>query len=277
MARDAVDQRLEQQQRSSIDSMALRPRAAASLLGEGGIDRRQPRQAHRRRGRRPTSRGPCRASAGSRSFAPRPWPPARPPSRGANARPPRAGRQPDQRHVEHDGRRDHLRLAPVVSSSTSGMAADQRQDDHPVQADQQARRRRVVDRRDAALRRAGPEPGAEHEVERPPIEQAEGSPGPPAAARPGDRRPGQATRRAATTAPAGQDIEQYGMHEGAQRRMADHGGRRRRSRARLSNRRASIPRPGRPRRCRAAAARSGRPRSRAGWRDAGRARGSASA
>ena len=51
------------------------------------------------------------------------------------------------------------------------VVADQRQDDHPVQRHQEAARRGIVDRRDAALRRARPEPGAEQQVEGAPVDQ----------------------------------------------------------------------------------------------------------
>ncbi len=51
------------------------------------------------------------------------------------------------------------------------MAGDQRQHDHPVERDQEAARRRIVDRGDAAFRRAGPQEGAEQEVEGAPVEQ----------------------------------------------------------------------------------------------------------
>ena len=58
-----------------------------------------------------------------------------------------------------------------VQQGAAEMAADQRQHDHPVEGDQQAARRRIVDRRDAAFRRGGPQPGAEQEVEGAPVEQ----------------------------------------------------------------------------------------------------------
>ena len=63
------------------------------------------------------------------------------------------------------------RLAPVFEQGAAEMGAEQRQHDHPVERDQEAARRRVVDRGDAAFRRGGPQEGAEQEVEGAPVEQ----------------------------------------------------------------------------------------------------------
>ena len=134
--------------------------------------------------------------------------------------PEQAGR--DQRRVEDDGRPGDLAAGARRLERAGDVATDQRQDDHPVQRHQQAARRGIVDRRDAALRRAGPEPGAEQEVERPPVEQRL------------EDLLAQLAADALGIADLGKDqagsdherqqrdhVEQHGKPEGAQRRVAD--------------------------------------------------------
>ena len=87
--------------------------------------------------------------------------------------------------------------------NSDGLAPQHRQDDHDVQADQQARRGRVVDRRDAALRRVGMQPDAEDEIEAAPVEQAEQDlVRDLARARPAGHRPGPPRCAPRPTAPA---------------------------------------------------------------------------
>ena len=102
------------------------------------------------------------------------------------------------------------------------LAHQQRQQDHDVQADQQARRRRIVDRRDAPLRRVGMQPDAEHEVEAAPVEQREQDLlRERAVPRPAASPAWLATKRAAThSAISAAQSSSGAMEEGAQRRFA---------------------------------------------------------
>jgi hypothetical protein len=100
--------------------------------------------------------------------------------------------------------------------------ADQRQDDHPVQSHQEAASLGIVDWRDAALRRARPEPGAEQEVEGAPVDECLENLLP------------ELARQALGIADLGEDhaardherdqrnhVEQHGEPEGPERRVAD--------------------------------------------------------
>ena len=128
----------------------------------------------------------------------------------------------DQRRVEDDGCPDDVAVGARGLESFRQMAADQRQDDHPVQRHQEAARCGIVDRRDAALRRGGPEPGAEQKIERAPVEERmEDFLAQPAADALGIANPGKDEAGRDDERQQRHHVEQYGAPEGAQRRMAD--------------------------------------------------------
>ena len=128
----------------------------------------------------------------------------------------------DQRRVEDDGRPDDLAAGACRLERAGDMAADQRQDDHPVQRHQEAARRGIVDRRDAALRRAGSQPGAEQQVERAPVEERlEDLLAEPAADALGIADLGKDEAGGDYERQQRHHVEQHGEPEGAQRRMAD--------------------------------------------------------
>jgi hypothetical protein len=128
----------------------------------------------------------------------------------------------DQRRIEDDGGADDRAAGAGDVEGTGGVTAEQRQHDHPVQRHQQATRRLIVDRCDAALGCGGPEPGPKQQVERAPVEDGlQDFLAEPA---------GNALRIADLcqneTASHGQcdqggQVEQESPPEGAQRRMAD--------------------------------------------------------
>ncbi len=102
------------------------------------------------------------------------------------------------------------------------MGAEQRQHDHPVERDQQAARRRIVDRGNAAFGRGGPQEGAKQEVEGAPVEQRlEDLLAEQMADALGIADAGQHDAAGDEQRHQGDDVEQQGRPEGAKRRMAD--------------------------------------------------------
>ena len=221
----------------SADSIVAQAARGGVAVGQRGIDRRHPHQAVEDQAEHPPvarrvelqpvadlalrhhGRQPCR-----HLVAPVP------------DHPEQAGG--DQRRVEDDGRPGDLAAGARRLERARDMAADQRQDDHPVQRHQEAARRGIVDRRDATLRRAGPEPGAEQQVEGAPVEQRlERLPGRACRRRSADRRSGRGRggrRPRAPAARSGRAARQARRRAAASGRP---GGRSRCSRARLSRRR----------------------------------------
>ncbi len=127
----------------------------------------------------------------------------------------------DERHEEDDRRRDHGRRRAGADHEHHQVTADHRQHDHDIQSDQQALRGVVVDRREAAFRRVGPQPRPEDKVETAPVDQRHqdlvGDPGMHGGIRAdlaGDQPCGE---------PQGeqrQGIERHGVQEGPQRRLS---------------------------------------------------------
>ena len=128
----------------------------------------------------------------------------------------------DHRHVEDQGRTHLLARRAGIDQGAADLSCDQRQQDEAVHPDQQAARRRVADRGDAALRRARPQPGAEDHVVDPPVEQ------------PAEDLLAELAAEALGIADLGlheagndrerdqrHEVEQDGEREGAQRRMSD--------------------------------------------------------
>jgi hypothetical protein len=134
--------------------------------------------------------------------------------------PQQAGR--DQRRVEDDGGAHDVLRGTCVQQGAAEIGAEQRQHDHPVERDQQAARRRIVDRDDAAFRHGGPQEGAKQQIEGAPVEQrledllAEQVADALAVADAGQHDPAGDEQRH-----QGDDVEQQGCPEGAERRTAD--------------------------------------------------------
>ena len=158
--------------RSSINSTAVIPRAAPVRSVSGGQHRRQPRQQIEGEAADPPVLGHGeleRVEGGVR-----PDHGAEPCRHLVTPMPNRVEQTSRQnRNDQQGGCRNHRRRSPCRLHERDGLAPEHRQDDHDVQADEQARRGRVVDRRHAALRRLGPEPDPEHEIEAAPVQQAE--------------------------------------------------------------------------------------------------------
>ena len=221
MARDAVHQGLEQQQRDQRRFDGAEAARGGVAVGQRGIDRRHPHQAVEDQAEHPPVARRVElqpvADLALRHHG-------RQPGRHFVAPVPDHPEQAagDQRRVEDDGRRGDLAAGAGRLERARDVAADQRQDDHPVQRHQEASRRGIIDRRDAALRRAGPKPGAEQQVEGAPVEQrlkdflAE-----PAADALGIADLGEHEAGCDHERQQRDQVEQHGKPEGAQRRVAD--------------------------------------------------------
>ena len=128
-----------------------------------------------------------------------------------------------------------------VQQGAAEMGAEQRQHDHPVERDQQAARRRIVDRGDAAFRRGGPQEGAEQEVEGAPVEQRlEDLLAEQVADALGIADAGQHDAAGDEQRHQGDDVEQQRRAEGAQAANGRPGGRWSGRRARFSARRTMV-------------------------------------
>ena len=132
-------------------------------------------------------------------------------------------------------------VAPVFEQGAAEMGAEQRQHDHPVEREQEAARRRIVDRDDAAFRRGGPQEGAKQQVEGAPVEQRlEDLLAEQMADALGIADAGQHDAAGDEQRDQGHDVEQQGRAEGARAANGRPGGRWSGRGARFSARRTMV-------------------------------------
>ena len=170
VARDPVHQRLEQQQRDQHRFDQAQAARRGIAFGQRGIDRRQPQQGVESEAEHPPAMRRVELQlAADLALRHHRRQPRRHLLVPVPDDPKQAGR--DQRRIEDDGRTGDFAAGARGHERAREVMADQRQDDHPVQRHQEAARLGIVDRCDAALRRARPEPGAEQEVEGAPVHE----------------------------------------------------------------------------------------------------------
>jgi len=220
VARDAMHQRLEQQQGDQRRLDGGHAAGGGTALRQGGIDGRQSQQRIEGEARHPPVAGRIElelaAEARRRDHR-------REPGRHVQAVAPHDQQQQhgDNGHVEHDGGTGDLAVGARRCEGARRKTCQHRQQNHEVEGDEQTPRRAIVDRRYAAFRRAGAQEGPKHQIEAAPIDErvkhqraklashtvgrAELAHHKPARNRQGDQ---------------GQDVEKEGAEERTQRRLA---------------------------------------------------------